>query len=41
MVGEELVFEPGRGEILLRITGPGNTKQFIGEAFFAATDKER
>jgi len=39
MVGEELVFEPGRGEILLRIMGPRDTKQFIGEAFPVATGK--
>ena len=41
MVGEELVFELSKGEILLRIMGLGDTKQFIGEAFFVATGKGR
>jgi hypothetical protein len=33
----ELVFEPGGGEILLRVTGPEGTKQFISEAFSLAS----
>jgi hypothetical protein len=33
----ELVFGPGRGEILLRVRGPEGTKQFIGEQLSAAS----
>ena len=33
----ELVFEPGGGEILLRVRGPEGTKQFIGEQLSAAS----
>jgi hypothetical protein len=33
----ELVFEPGGGEILLRVSGPEGTKQFISEAFDLAS----
>ena len=32
----ELDFQPG-GEILLRVTGPEGTKQFISEAFLASS----
>jgi hypothetical protein len=28
----QLVFEPGGGEILLRVRGPEGTKQFVSEA---------
>jgi hypothetical protein len=31
----ELDFQPGGGEILLRVRGPEGTKQFISEAFLA------
>ena len=33
----ELDFQPGGGEILLRVTGPEGTKQFISEAFLASS----
>ena len=33
----ELVFEPGGGEILLRVRGPEGTKQFICDAFSLAS----
>ena len=33
----ELVFQPGGGEILLRVRGPEGTKQFISEAFSLAS----
>jgi hypothetical protein len=33
----ELVFEPGGGEILLRVRGPEGTKQFISDAFSLAS----
>ncbi len=33
----ELVFEPGGGEILLRVRGPEGTKQFMREAFSLAS----
>jgi hypothetical protein len=33
----ELDFQPGGGEILLRIRGPEGTKQFISEAFLASS----
>lgn len=32
-----LDFQPGGGEILLRVTGPEGTKQFISEAFLASS----
>lgn len=33
----ELVFEPGGGEILLRVRGPEGTKQFVSEAFLVSS----
>jgi len=33
----ELDFQPGGGEILLRVRGPEGTKQFISEAFLASS----
>ncbi|HEY6673552.1 MAG TPA: hypothetical protein VIZ59_01440 [Rubrobacteraceae bacterium] len=33
----ELVFEPGGGEILLRVRGPEGTKQFISDVFSLAS----
>jgi len=35
--GFELVFEPGGGEILLRVRGPEGTKRFVSEAFSLAS----
>ncbi len=37
----ELVFEPGNGQIVLRVRGPEGTKQFIGEAFLPASIPRR
>ena len=33
----ELVFEPGGGEILLRVSGPEGTKEFMSGAFSLAS----
>ena len=33
----ELDFQPGGGEILLRVRGPEGAKQFISEAFLASS----
>jgi hypothetical protein len=33
----ELVFEPGGGEILLRVRGPEGTKRFVSEAFLVTS----
>jgi hypothetical protein len=33
----ELVFEPGGGEIMLRVRGPKGTRQFVSEAFSLAS----
>ena len=33
----ELDFQPGRGDVLLRVTGPEGTKQFLNEAFSLAS----
>jgi hypothetical protein len=33
----QLVFEPGGGEILLRVRGPEGTKQFISDVFSLAS----
>ena len=33
----ELDFQPGGGEILLRVRGPEGSKQFISEAFLASS----
>jgi len=33
----ELVFEPGGGEIMLRVTGPEGTKRFMSEVFSLAS----